>query len=95
MRKAKLALRAVGVMAFTLSAVVLNGCDKKDDGSRSAGGGSAPATSAAAVTGKGILRGHVKFSGTPPVLKPVDRDCHPGGPKMTIQANTDRPAGIS
>jgi plastocyanin len=95
MRKAKLALRAVGVMAFTLSAVVLNGCDKKDGSSRSAGGGSAPATSAAAVTGKGILRGHVKFSGTPPVLKPVDRDCHPGGPKMTIpdETVTVSPAG--
>jgi hypothetical protein len=83
MRKAKVALRAVGVAAFVLGAAVMIGCDKKDESTKPAADG-APATAATAVTGKGILRGHVKFSGTAPVLKPVDRDCHPGGPKMVI-----------
>src|SRR5437763_8937482 len=88
MRKAKLALRAVGVTAFILSAAIHVGCDKKDDSAKLASGGGAPATAAAAVTGKGVIRGHVKFSGTAPVLKPVDRDCHPGGPKMVIPDET-------
>lgn len=83
MRKAKTALRAVGVAAFVLSAAVMIGCDKKDENSKPAAGG-IPATVAAATTGKGILRGHVKFSGTAPVLKPFERDCHVGGPKMVI-----------
>src|SRR4051812_21737797 len=87
MRKANSALRALGVAAFVLGAAVLIGCDKKDEGTKAAGGAT-PSTVAAAVTGKGILRGHVKFNGTAPVLKPFDRDCHPGGPKMVIPDET-------
>ncbi|MDB5318607.1 MAG: hypothetical protein JWN40_238 [Phycisphaerales bacterium] len=83
MQNTKPVFGAVGVAALVLGAAVLIGCDKKD-GSANTGRASATPTTAAATTGKGVLRGHVKFSGPAPVLKPVDRDCHPGGPKVTI-----------
>jgi plastocyanin len=86
MRKARSVVRAVGVAALILGATVLIGCDKKDEGTKPAAGGepASAAAAATAVTGKGVIRGHVKFSGMAPVLKPVERDCHPGGPKMVI-----------
>jgi plastocyanin len=80
--------------------VVLAGCDKEDGRARPGGlsgvAMATPATTTAAPTangtgataavpaGKGGIRGKVKYSGLAPVLKPTERDCHPGGAKVTI-----------
>src|SRR5258706_3687561 len=92
MQNIRMSMRAVGVAALALGAAAMIGCDKKDGADQPAGGNGPAATTATAAStvtiGKGILRGRVKYSGPAPVLKPVQRDCHPGGPKVIIPDET-------
>src|SRR5438046_2651415 len=92
MQNIRTTLRVIGLTALALGAAAMIGCDKKDGAGQPAGGNGPVATTATAAstatTGKGILRGRVKYSGPAPVLKPVQRDCHPGGPKVIIPDET-------
>src|SRR5712671_573846 len=87
MQNIRTMLRAVGVTALALgTAALIVACDKKDGAAQPASGNAPAATTA--TTGNGILRGRVKYSGPAPVLKPAQRDCHPGGPKVIIPDET-------
>jgi plastocyanin len=74
-------------VALIVLATVICGCNREDGRNPPVAKNAGPgATTAAAVltTGKGILRGVVKYSGPAPVLKPSQRECHPGGPLVNI-----------
>lgn len=71
--------------ALALCSGLIAGCDKEDGRARPGASNAsasapttAPAATPAAATGKGVIRGKVKYAGPPPVLKPTQRDCHPG-----------------
>lgn len=78
----------LGTLSLTLGVAIVGGCDREDGRTRpdqnAQTASSSSATAPAAATGTGVIRGSVKYSGVNPQLKPTQRDCHPGGPKVVI-----------
>src|SRR4051812_22513638 len=80
-----------GAAAIVIVAAALCGCDREDGrdpptAQRSSQGGKAGGASAsqgAGASASGVIRGKVKFTGTKPAAKPVERECHLGV-KVTI-----------
>jgi plastocyanin len=80
-----------GAAAIVIVAALLCGCDREDGrdppaaqrAGQSGKAGDAAASQGAGMSASGVIRGKVKFTGTKPAAKPVERECHPGV-KVTI-----------